>query len=346
MPKKKTAKSKSGRPTILQVAKLTGFSQGAISRAFNGQGGISDATREKIMKAAKEIGYHPNPSARNFKRGYTKRLGMILPNLANANYSELYEQLDLVTAEEGYSSILALTHHSPERERNLMLQLSAGEADALVVNPVSNLENLDVYRKLKSWRYPVLFIYKNYGEEFDSLGVNYYASLQKALGYLRDVGHKRVAYVGLTPMGTEPVGKHAEVIRILGELGMGYDLEGSVLGVAADVAGEQAFRQWRESRTQPTAVVAYNDQTAISLMTEAKRMGVSVPRDLSILGSDDIQAAEPSELSTVRVDRAQMAQKIFEILEDRIRDFDAPVRVQSIRSEFILRNSMGPPKSH
>ncbi|MBC2600412.1 LacI family DNA-binding transcriptional regulator [Puniceicoccus vermicola] len=344
MPKKKSAQSGSGRPTILQLAKLTGFSQGAVSRAINGQGGISDATRERILKAAREIGYAPNPSARNFKRGYTKRIGMILPDLANTNYSELYENLDQVASEAGYSSMLALAHRSPERERNLLLQLSAGEVDGLVVNPVENLENVDVYQKLKAWRFPLLFIYRGYEDQFDSLGVDYTFSLRKAMQYLRDVGHTSVAYLGPNRPDLPPVGKLVEVIRILDELGMKFDEELSVLGVdSAAEAGQEAFRKWKVLKRRPTAVVTYNDQTAISLFSEAKRLGLSVPGELSILGSDDIDAAEPLELSTLRVDRSLMARSVFEMLDNRIKNFDSPIRLQSLRSEFLLRSSMGPP---
>lgn len=342
MPKKKTAGGSSHRPTILQLAKLTGFSQGAVSRAINGQEGISDTTRERILKSAREIGYHPNPSARNFKRGYTKRIGMILPNLSNANYSELYEHLDVVSADAGYSSILALAHQSADRERHLLLQLSAGEADGLVVNPVQNLENIDVYRKLKSWRYPMLFIYRGYEDEFDSLGVNYAVGLRTAIEYLRDVGHRQVAYLGPFGKASTPVGKHAQLISVLEELGMGYDSELTVYDAAAESAGETAFRQWQTQGKRPSAVVAYNDQTAISLMTEAKRLGVQVPGEISILGSDDIDAAEPLELSTLRVDRELMARTIFEMLRSRMQDFEAPARLKSLRAEFVLRSSMGP----
>ncbi len=342
MSKKKSAKSSSTRPTILELAKITNLSQGAISRAINGQGGISEATRERIMKAAREVGYYPNPSARNFKRGYTKRIGMILPNLSNANYSELYEHLDLSASEAGYSSILALAHQSAERERNLLLQFSAGEADGLVVNPVQSLENLEVYRQLKSWKFPLLLLYAGYENEFDSLGVDYSGSLRKAMEYLRDVGHTAVAYVGPTSANVAPVGKQAQLITIVDELGLRYDPELSVMGVDSDVAGEVAFERWREVGKRPTAVVAFNDQTAISLVTECRRLGLSVPGDLSILGSDDVASAEAVELSTLRVDRAVMAQIVFEMLQNRIREFDSPIQLKKLRSEFILRSSTGP----
>lgn len=346
MAKPKSKSDGSRRPTILNVAEVTGFSQGAVSRAINGQGGIGDATRETILKAAREIGYFPNPSARNFKRGYTKRIGIIFPNLANTNYSELYENLDIVTAGEGYSSILALTHFSAERERNLMYEMSAGGADALVVNPVSGFENFDVYRRLKSWRYPLLFLYRGNEGEFDSLGVDYAPSLRIAMEYLRDVGHRKVAFVGHVPPGrTTPTGKRAVLIEVLREMGMEYDEKHSVHGLAADVSGEEAFQKWAEIGSKPTMVVAFNDETAISLMVEAQRLGVSVPGEISFLGSDDISAAGPLGLSTLRVDRRSMAKTIFEMLGKRIKDYDSPAHSKVLRSEFVLRGTTGPARS-
>ncbi|WOO41468.1 LacI family DNA-binding transcriptional regulator [Rubellicoccus peritrichatus] len=335
-------KLKGKRPTVGDLVKLTGFSQGAISRAFNGRGGISEATREKILKAAGEIGYHPNPSARNFKRGYTGRIGIILPNLRNTNYSELYEQLDLVMADSGVASSLALTHASVEREANTILHWSAGETDALIVNPVPDKKNIDLYRKLKSWRYPLLFIYDNYANEFDSLGVDYRLSLRQAMMYLRDVGHKKVAYVGTAATAPKSVGKLAMLYKVLEELGIEFDEELSVLHVPGKEAGPRAFSKWRVMGRRPSAVVAFNDQTAASIYSEATSLGLKVPEDLSLLGSDDVDQAEAIGLSTIRIDRTEMAKTIYDMLQNRMKDFDSPIRIQQMRSELILRRSMGP----
>jgi DNA-binding LacI/PurR family transcriptional regulator len=329
------------RPTVRDLVKLTGYSQGAISRAFNGQAGIGDSTREKILRIAREIGYHPNPAARNFKRGYTARIGIVLPNLGNTNYSELYEHLDLINSDGGYSSILALTHDSKEQEANTLLHWSAGETDGLIVNPVANGPNIDLYRKLKSWRFPMVFLYRLFENEFDGVFIDYKASLRQALIYLRDVGHSKVAYVGMSNL-KNPVGKLGLLIEVLKELGMEFDAEGSVYDIAGSEAGSRAFSQWKVQGRRPTAVVAYSDQTAISLYTDAIGFGLEIPRDLSIFGSDDVAGAKAVGLSTIRVDRSMMAQMIVDILRARMLDFDAPTRIQALPCELVLRRSMGP----
>ncbi|WP_309384155.1 LacI family DNA-binding transcriptional regulator [Cerasicoccus frondis] len=336
------SKKEGVRPKVQDLVSITGYSQGAISRAFNGGEGISESTREKILKAAREIGYHPNPSARNFKRGYSGRVGIILPNLSNSNYSELYEHLDLINADAGMSTTLALTHNSVEVEANTMLHWSAGETDALVVNPVAEKKNMPLYLKLKSWRYPLLFLYDSFGDEFDSLTIDYRMSMRQAMTYLRDVGHKKVVYVGIG-MKDRPVGKHAIFIEWARELGLTYDEELSVFGVEGDVAGQRAFSHWRLKGKRPTAIVAFNDHTAMSIISEAEGEGVRIPDEMSILGSDDIASAKAVGLSTIRIDRMNMAKTIDEILRNRMKDFDSPIQIQRMTSELVVRRTMAPP---
>lgn len=330
------------RPTLADLVKKTGFSQGAISRAFNGNGGISDATCKKILKAAREIGYYPNPSARNFKRGYSGRVGIILPNLQNANYSELYEHLDTVMSQQGTSASLALTHNCQEREADTILHWSAGETDALVINPIPGGVNLDLYRKLKSWGYPLLFIYLGFNDEFDSLGIDYGQCIKQAMIYLKNLGHKKVAYVGTAPMVNGPAGKYGGVLESLAEVDMEFDEELSVLNVPGLKAGNVCFEHWRSKGKRPTAVIAFNDETAASIYCEARYLGLEVPRDLSLLGSDDVREAELIGLSTIRTDRREMASKIFSMLQNRMGNFDLPVQSQSVRSELIIRQTLGP----
>lgn len=332
------------RPTVKDLAKATGYSQGAISRAFNGRSGISEATREKILRTAREIGYHPNPSARNFKRGYTGRVGIILPNLRNTNYSELYEHLDDVLAEAGLASALSLSQAVGEREARTILHWSAGETDALVLNPMPNSQNLELYRKLKSWRYPLVMIYSGVGVEFDSLCVDYLQSLRQVVGYLRDVGHKKVAYVGISSW-PKPYGKLAVLLDVLRECGMGYDEELSLHHAQGPEAGSLAFSKWLVLNKRPTAVVAYNDQTAASIYSEARRVGVRIPEDMSLLGSDDVDQAKTFGLSTIRVDRVEMARTLYAMLKNRMEDFDSPIRIQRLPAELVMRYTLGPSRA-
>ncbi|WP_309384385.1 LacI family DNA-binding transcriptional regulator [Cerasicoccus frondis] len=330
------------RPTLKDLITKTGFSHGAISRAFNGQKGISTATRERILKAAREIGYYPNPSARNFKRGYSGRIGIILPNLRNTNYSELYEQLDRVISQSGSSSILALTHDDMEVEANTILHWSAGETDALVLNPTRASKNIDIYRKVKSWGYPLLFLYGNLGGDFDGIGFEYDHSMAQALKYLRDVGHESVAYVGQIPPGTKPLGKYSVLLRQLEAAGMKFDEKHSVFNVDGEEAGAVALDRWKRMKSHPTVVVAYNDYTAGSIYYEARYRGLSIPDDFSLLGSDDVAEAKLIGLSTIRMDRQALASEVLQMLQTRMEDAEEPPQYTSLRCELVLRDTLGP----
>lgn len=333
---------RSNRPTLKDLIQKTGFSHGAISRAFNGQKGISEATREKILRVAREMGYHPNPSARNFKRGYSGRVGIILPNLRNTNYAALYERMDEEITKGGSSSILALTHDDTDREADIILHWSAGETDALIINPVQAGANVELYRKVRSWGYPLLFIYGAPGTEFDRIFVDYRHCMRKALSYLKEVGHRKVAYVGMIPPGKRPAGKYGILLESLPGVGLDYDEEASLLHVNGDQAGPMALEHWRKLGRFPTAVVAFNDQTAGSIYYEARFNGVDVPRDFSLLGSDDIAEARLFGLTTFRTDRVQLATEAFRMVQARMQDPETPVQDFALRSEFVVRDTLGP----
>lgn len=330
------------RPTLQDLMKKTGFSHGAISRAFNGQKGISDDSRAFILKTAREIGYHPNSSARNFKRGYSGRIGIVLPNLRNTNYSELYEQLDIVISRAGLSSILALTHDDMKREMDIILHCSAGETDAIILNPIRAAENQDLYAKVRSWGFPLIFLYGIPGQEYDGIGFNYRNSLSKALKYLRDVGHRKVAYVGQIPLSAEPRGKYGILLEKLPEFGMEFDEKHSIFDASGDAAGPVALDRWSAMGSKPTAVIAYNDHTAGSLYYEALYRGMKIPEDFSLLGSDDVAEAKLIGLSTIRSDRAAMAAEIFNMLQLRMKSPKDPPQQRSLHCELVTRDSLGP----
>ncbi|WOO40323.1 LacI family DNA-binding transcriptional regulator [Rubellicoccus peritrichatus] len=330
------------RPTLQDLIKKTGFSHGAISRAFNGQKGISDGTRALILKTAREIGYHPNSSARNFKRGYSGRIGIILPNLRNTNYAELYEQLDYVISQAGLSSVLALTHDDMKREMDIILHWSAGETDALILNPIRASENLDLYKKVHSWGYPLFFLYGIPGSDFDGIGFNYRNSLSKALKYLRDVGHRKVAYVGQIPLGAKPRGKYGILLEKLPEFDMEFDEKHSIFDATGDAAGPVALDRWNGMGSRPTAVVAYNDHTAGSLYYEALYRGMKVPEDFSLLGSDDVAEAKLIGLTTIRSDRTKIASEIFSMLQFRMKNPEDPPLQRALHCELVTRDSLGP----
>ena len=117
------------RPTIFDLVDYTGVSRGTISRAFNNQPGINARTREKVLKAAKEIGYIPHNGARMMKLGRTSRWGFLVPHLHNPYYAELVEELNIETQENGITLLVGISNNNKQRESEMILQWTAGETD-------------------------------------------------------------------------------------------------------------------------------------------------------------------------------------------------------------------------
>jgi len=336
---------KRSRPNIFDLARHTGVSRGTISRAFNNKPGINLKTQEKILKAAKEIGYTPHNGARMMKLGRTGRWGLLLPHLQNPYYSELVEVLNSHAHAQGTMILLGLSNHDKDREADLINQWSAGETDGLILDQAYYHSNPQLFEQLKSREIPMVFLHGQPIPGYDFVRYQLYDSVSRILNQLDALGHKDIGYVGQMFAFCRETARFRAYADFHTSKGRKLNEDFIQFGEDGATGGINAWRTWQSRAKVPTAIVCADDIIACGVVQGARSGGWQIPRDISVTGVDDIAESSRLGLTTIRTDRNATARAIFELLENRRTDFSRPPEVREIPSELIMRDSFGRARS-
>ncbi|MGE9271475.1 MAG: LacI family DNA-binding transcriptional regulator [Verrucomicrobiales bacterium] len=331
------------RPTIFDLERYTGFSRSTISRAFSPDASIKQDTRDKILKAASEIGYSLHPGARMIRSQRSYRWGLLLPHLENPEYAELVECFDAEARRCGTHLVLGLTHYDPEVESAFLRHWAAGEADGVITDVVSWDANRQLYENLLARKYPFLVLYSA-PEGLPVIKKDSYESFCLGLRHLLDLGHKRIAFVGLDEPGAQYSNAQRAYENVHAEYGIPIDPALVILGAnnrAAGVAAWQNIQAMGESA--PTAVMAFNDILATGVWIAVHSQGLSVPGDVSLFGNDDIPESRLMGLTSVSYDRAVLAKNAIAALEKIRLDPDTKPQVIEMKTDLVMRGSIGRP---
>ena len=335
---------KHSRPTIFDLVDHTGISRGSISRAFNNQPGIKPSTKEKILRAAREIGYIPHNGARMMKLGRTSRWAILVPHLHNPYYAELIEALNHEAEQVAITLLVGISNNDKKREAELILRWTAGEVDGLVLDQSHFHDNPTMFEELKARGIAMVFLHGNPIPGFDFVRYELFESASRVMTHYLALGHTRIGYAAQNFPGCRKTARFRAYSGHAAAKGKKMDEVLIYFGEDGAEGGINAFRKWAALLDPPTAVFCADDIIACGVMHAARVAGWSIPKDLSIAGVDDIAEGIRAGLTTVRTIRAQTAKAICELLELRRENFDRGTEVRSIPAELILRDSIARPR--
>ncbi|MET8974974.1 LacI family DNA-binding transcriptional regulator [Streptomyces sp. NPDC004539] len=283
--------STSPRVTIKDVAARAGVSKGAVSLAFNHKPGLSEATRDRIFAAARELGWAPSPAARSLAGARVDVVGLAICRPARMLglepfYMEFVSGVESVLIEHSCSLLLRLVK-SPQEEAGLLTEWWRGRqiGGSILVDFRADDPRVAVAERLGL---PVVAVgHPSLAGSLTAVWTDDAAAMREAVRYLAALGHRRIARVG----GAAELGHTAT-------RGEAFDAAARELGlagawqVATDYSGEAGARATRSMLTaadRPTAIVYDNDIMAVAGLSVAQEMGVRVPDDVSLLAWDDSQ---------------------------------------------------------
>ncbi|PRX49327.1 LacI family transcriptional regulator [Prauserella shujinwangii] len=293
--------------TIRDVAKAAGVSTSTVSRALSGSELVEPRTREAVLRTAEQLGYLPNRAARGLITGRTGNLGLIVPDLANPFFPDVVKGIQARAREADYSVFLADTDEDPSAELGLVRALAKQVDGIILCSPRMNAEDL----RTASAAAPLVAVNRR-GSHVPAVTIDNAGGMRQAVAHLAALGHHRVGYVA-GPRSSwsnrervRAIRAAAETERVeLVEVGNAPpQFEGGVAVADLVVAAEV------------TAVIAYNDVVALGLLTRLAARGIEVPRDLSVVGIDDIAMSgmfSPA-LTTVSIPKAQSGRAAVELL--------------------------------
>jgi len=339
------------RVSIKDIARAAGVSHSTVSRALSDSPLVNAETKARIQRLAREMGYTPDAWARSLVMGRTKTVGVVVTTIADPFIAEVMQGIESAAYEHGYTVILATSNSEPAREMAAVEMLRSKRVDGVIVT-ASRVGSL-YQDHLERIGVPVVLI-NNHSEQSGrytfSVTVDNQHGGHLATHHLLALSHRRIAYVNGPAGHSSSEGRLAGYLQALAEADIVPDPSLIVPGNGRAEAGQQALAVLMALPHPPTAVFCYNDMTAIGLLQAARASGLAIPRDLAVVGFDDIPFAACAcpPLTTIAQPQFEMGQQAMQMLLTLMAAPDptaAPVADVIVQGQLVVRESSGLPRS-
>ncbi|APG63497.1 alanine racemase [Sphingorhabdus lutea] len=334
------------RSTSKDVAKLAGVSPKTVSRVFNDEPHVTPAVREKVMKAAEELHYHPNIMARGLVRRRSFLIGLIYERPSPSYVVELQRGALRRLKDERYRLIVLSMESMNEQPKDLAILARNTALDGIILAPPACdiPEILDGLTKAKipfSRIAPVAIPDLGLCTTMDDVAAAY-----ESAQYLTDLGHRDVAIIKGDPLHAASARRTEGYIKCLTEQNISINPNWVEEGNFSFESGYDAAMRILSHDKKPTAILAQNDDMAVGAMSAAQELGLSIPGDISIVGYDDSEIARTvwPRLTTVRQPVEDMAFQAADLLLKQFDDM-AYVAPAPLPHEMMIRQSAAPPRN-
>lgn len=282
--------------TIKDVARLAGVSPTTVSHTVNGTRYVSPQIRAKVLKAIKELDYHPRSSARSLRGKRTGVVGLVIPDIANPFYVPVVRSIEQLMNQRGYNVILCNSEEKPERERTYIQLLRQREVDGLIIAPTN--ANYELLFNLHAAGKPVVLIDRYLSDPLNdqvlpTVVVDNVAGSRAAVCYLLEQGHRRIALLlNWLPISTSDE-RYEGYIQALQEAGIPTDPSLIKRCAASAVEACQAVDDLLAQPDPPTAIFATNGPLTIGALLALRKHGIKCPEAVSVVGFDSLEDVLP-----------------------------------------------------
>ncbi|MDN3310611.1 LacI family DNA-binding transcriptional regulator [Microbacterium oryzae] len=354
------------RPTITEVARLAGVGRSSAARALGGYGSVSESTRERVLRAARELGYETNELARSMSTGETRTIGVVLADIANPFFAGVLRGITEVCAAEGFDTIVVNTDEDVEREQAAVRLMLAKQVDGIVVSPTGGADaDADHLAAAVSRAVPVVQLDRTLSRlPGPAVVLDNREAAFAAAQELLSAGHRRIA-LAWGPRAEAGVDTRAELERaaqtdlsttrerLLGYFGA-LDDAGLPTDPRLVMTGEQTvdgvarfIRAALASEQPPTAVVVTETDAALGVLQVLREQSLQSPRDLSLVGFDDapwVQYLDPP-LTVLSQPVQELGERSARELLALIRGRPTSASLVHLSARLVRRRSVAPLRS-
>lgn len=339
------------RVTSRQVAKHAGVSQTTVSFVLNDveSANISEETRQRVLQAARELGYFPDAAARSLALGRSSNIGLILGQPHEQVFIDEFlpsviTGLSKATRQHGFRMLVEVVE--PNRPDAYLDLVRGKEVAGLILN-FSNPSASDVQRitSLAEDGFPLVTL-EFWNEQIPSVAVDKLAGVRKAVTHLAQMGHRTIAAISYAPKRSNPhATRRLKVYReVLRSFDLPYDETLIRYGAFDPQSGYEAMKSLlTDSQICPTAVFALNDVMAFGAMRAIYDAGLRVPDDIAVVGFDDIRLARYANppLTTIREPDVEHGRRAGELLIALINGEPPDDLHPQLDTELVIRDSCG-----
>jgi DNA-binding LacI/PurR family transcriptional regulator len=329
---------------IKDVAKEAGVSTATVSHVINETKYVADETKKKVQDAIGKLNFYPNAHARSLASGKSNMIGLLVSDISNPFFPELVKSIEAAAFERGYNVILFNTNYDAKRAADYVrrlielkvagVALMTAELDPNLIDELAAKEVRVVFNDLGI-----------VGQHMSNIVLDYSAGIEEAVRHLVSLGHEKIAHIS----GSSRI--RSGIIRrdaFINAMKKHFPNKKKNLVFEGDFrfeSGQLAANEILNLKELPTAVVIANDMMALGAMQEFKSAGLQIPKDISIVGFDDIAFAALSDppLTTICSPRVEMGRRAIEALITTIKmptEFGVEIKIPTY---LINRKSTAPP---
>ncbi len=286
--------------TIKDVAKLASVSPSTVSRTLSGKIPVNEKTKLRVLDSVKKLNYSPNTIAKALKECKTKTIAFVLPNIQNMIYPLLAMEVEQEARKHGYFVIFCDTQENQEREQEYIDKLKGSLVDGFLFATALVDDKSNAILKLKEENYPVVCIIRETNNTSNTLVSDNEYGGYLATNYLIDKGFKKIA----TVIGKTDISVYRDrtkgYLKALKEKGIEVDKNLMWKEIDKDLKSIQnkVLKNFKSGNI-PDAIFAQSDPIAFEVLIAISRLGISVPKDVSVIGFDNISYASNFNLTTV-----------------------------------------------
>ena len=325
---------------ISDVARLAGVSKSTASRALSGTGYVSEKTRSRVAAVAHSLGYVPSSNAASLVTGRTQNIGVVMPYVNRWFFAEVLEGIQQALLERGLDLTLYDAKPGTDgRTRIFEDFLARKRFDGLIAVGLEP-DHHEIDRLVTIGR-PVVSVVGS-GETTTVVEIDDDYAARRATEHLITLGHRDIAFLGggsTTHWAQVDRRRREGYLSAMDSAGLSDHVSHILSDVTLPGGYASAVDALGDARARPTAIVATCDEVAIGAIIAARRLGVQVPSDLSVIGIDDHEFADMFSLTTLRQSPREQGRMAVEMLANHLDDPSQPPTAVRMQAQLVVRNS-------
>jgi LacI family transcriptional regulator len=333
--------------TLRDVARAARVHPGTVSRALNAdtRGLVNEETAERVIRAAEELGYRPNPIARGLKTNRSFTVGVLVPDLTNPLFPPIVRGIDDRLGAAGYTSLIANTDNDPDRERQDFDAMRARQVDGFIT-ATARLDR-EFQSETEGVEQPIVLVNRRLEDEsLPAVTVDDREGARLAVEHVAALGHRRVAHLG-GPQALS-TGRQRRIGFVEAMAGAGLEVDEAAVRFAAaftEAEGARVCRELLDAAPGVTAIVAGNDLLALGCYDVLAERGLHCPADVSVVGFNDMPFADRFDppLTTVRIPHREIGAAAADLLLERLAEGGHEPRQLLLAPTLAVRRSTAPP---